>query len=151
MISRPKFRKFCKWTGLVLCAVLLAVWIGSRWYSFVWLSPTGGICIVLFSQGCSGCGIGDVPIWDDRGCYFGATYGSKLLWGFYHSEFQNSNATRSRAAFVPLWFPLLISCAGTVWVWHVDRRQSRTGMCKQCGYDLSGLTDSTCPECGVNT
>lgn len=145
---RPKLRKFCKWTGLVLCAVLLAVWIGSRWYRLSWSSSGDRFGIYLFNQGWFGCYFFDGANPSPGGLYLGATTERKLMWGFSQREYAIASGGTMWYAMVPLWFPLLISSACTVWVWRVDRRLSRIGMCTQCGYDLSGLPGKACPECG---
>jgi uncharacterized paraquat-inducible protein A len=37
-------------------------------------------------------------------------------------------------------------------VWYREQiRRARTDVCPQCGYDLRGLFESRCPECGTNT
>jgi predicted amidophosphoribosyltransferase len=40
-----------------------------------------------------------------------------------------------------------VMAAPTALLWHRDRRLSKPGLCKQCGYDIRGL--QTCPECGA--
>lgn len=49
---------------------------------------------------------------------------------------------------VPLlpWFLAAIIASGLLW-WRAPRR-FETAMCQKCGYDLSGLADQRCPECG---
>ena len=53
---------------------------------------------------------------------------------------------------VPLWVPFLVLSAypvlafvrGPVRRW----RRRKRGLCAQCGYNLTGLTEPRCPECG---
>lgn len=40
-------------------------------------------------------------------------------------------------------------CAIVIWL-SSKRRSVALGVCHRCGYDLSGLTDSVCPECGTH-
>lgn len=53
---------------------------------------------------------------------------------------------------VPLYLPIIVVGAG---VWYpllpfVRRRRRRTrGLCVACGYDLTGLIEPRCPECGT--
>jgi hypothetical protein len=58
----------------------------------------------------------------------------------------------------PLWRGLALNTllyAGLVWaVWFGPgvvrrRRRRRRGLCVRCGYDLKGLSDGACPECGA--
>lgn len=52
---------------------------------------------------------------------------------------------------IPLWMPLIVFGVPSVWMWRRDRRCSRDGCCKRCGYDLTGKVSGACPECGVKT
>ncbi|HEY3241813.1 MAG TPA: hypothetical protein VGM03_00550 [Phycisphaerae bacterium] len=49
---------------------------------------------------------------------------------------------------VPVWLPVLILVAPTLWLWVRDRRP-KPGHCQRCGYDLTGNTSGVCPECGT--
>ncbi len=133
----------------MLCAVLLAVWIGSKWYLVMWTWPHDRFGITLFNQGWFGCHYFDGFSQYTGGFSFGTTPVRELRWGFTQREYAISSGGTMWYAFAPLWLPLLISCVFTAWAWRVDRRLSRIGMCQKCGYDLTGLSDSACPECGV--
>ncbi len=51
---------------------------------------------------------------------------------------------------LPLWLLLLVLAAPTAYLWHRDRRfRFPSGHCQQCGYNLHGLTEPRCPECGT--
>jgi hypothetical protein len=50
---------------------------------------------------------------------------------------------------VPLWTPAVILGAG-MW-WGLRGRWSGAGVCRHCGYDVSGLANGVCPECGGAT
>jgi hypothetical protein len=61
-------------------------------------------------------------------------------------------------AFLPIWpgFAIDATLYTAVWaiailgVGHlVRRRRVRTGHCKCCRYDLTGITTGVCPECGT--
>jgi len=54
---------------------------------------------------------------------------------------------------VPLWIPFTTSVAlglpgGYLWL-RSRRRHNEGETCKACGYDLRGLQDKRCPECGT--
>lgn len=53
---------------------------------------------------------------------------------------------------MPLWIPLFLfavlpSCA--LLKYHHHRRRRKPGLCVNCGYNLRGLTEARCPECGT--
>ncbi len=58
---------------------------------------------------------------------------------------------------IGLWLPLLLLGAYPVVAiirgpgrrWWRHRIAARLGLCRECGYDLTGLTESRCPECGL--
>jgi hypothetical protein len=49
---------------------------------------------------------------------------------------------------IPLWIPLGLIALPTLWMWWLDQRPGR-GMCRTCGYNLTGNTTGRCPECGT--
>jgi hypothetical protein len=53
-----------------------------------------------------------------------------------------------RSAWVPLWMPLALTSAATAFAWRRHLRP-RPGLCPHCGYDLTGNSTGTCPECGT--
>lgn len=53
----------------------------------------------------------------------------------------------SRAYWLPLWMPLVVTAQCTALFVRTVRRR-RTASCPSCGYDLSGNTSGVCPECG---
>jgi len=48
--------------------------------------------------------------------------------------------------FIPL--PIVINCAGAIASLVVKPRR-KLGHCRHCGYNLRGLTEPRCPECGT--
>jgi len=50
--------------------------------------------------------------------------------------------------FMPLWMPLIVVAAPTVFFW-IRSRQLVPGQCHRCGYDLTGNVSGVCPECGA--
>jgi hypothetical protein len=52
---------------------------------------------------------------------------------------------------VVLWAPMVLAVGAGLWLVCKDRRlrQLLAGCCKACGYNLTGNTSGTCPECGT--
>jgi hypothetical protein len=50
---------------------------------------------------------------------------------------------------IPLWFVMYLSALFPIrWLELRIRRKSRPGLCRCCGYNLTGNTSGVCPECG---
>lgn len=49
---------------------------------------------------------------------------------------------------VPLWLLFTLAACITGLLWWLQPRFHGGGCCRVCGYDLSGLSGSVCPECG---
>lgn len=154
---RHRFRRFAKWMGTILSALILALWILS-----IPIVPNGGLQINYF----------DTPrVWS---IYCGAAHWSLLPQLGEPPGFQVSGGTSPRNRWdsfgiclpshtfrpgalewysVPLWIPFLIAGIPTAILWHRDRRQIPPGHCPPCDYNLTGNTSGVCPECGaaVNT
>jgi hypothetical protein len=50
---------------------------------------------------------------------------------------------------LPLWIPFLFFALPTAFLFWRDHRPLPPHCCQRCGYDLTGNTSGTCPECGV--
>ena len=51
----------------------------------------------------------------------------------------------------PASIPLAVFGLAASILWWRDLRRSPTGYCESCGYNLTGLPESVCPECGCAT
>lgn len=49
---------------------------------------------------------------------------------------------------LPLWAPFVLLAGSTGWLWYRGERHL-AGSCPRCGYDVSGIASSACPECGL--
>ena len=84
---------------------------------------------------------------------FGLSFGKSHTFGldiwrplFKHKRFLPSGWAGDEVTIV-LWVPMLILGMVAMWMWFKGVRR-RDGFCAKCGYDLTGLTTSACPECG---
>jgi hypothetical protein len=59
---------------------------------------------------------------------------------------RTATGTARRIRF-PFWGMLILAALPTAIVWCRDRRPPK-GHCCKCGYNLTGNTSGTCPECG---
>ena len=50
---------------------------------------------------------------------------------------------------IPLWLPLACVTLLTVVLFTRNRAQRIDGLCRKCGYDLTGNESGVCPECGT--
>ncbi len=53
-----------------------------------------------------------------------------------------------RVDYVPLWPWLALSVLASGLLWWRAGRRVLPGHCRECGYDLRGLSGDKCPECG---
>ena len=53
------------------------------------------------------------------------------------------------ALYIPLWPWAVLLGGGATLLWWRARRVPIPGHCRKCGYDLAGLSDEKCPECGT--
>ena len=152
-------RQRVKWTGLVLCVLVLGVYVASVWYEAYWviIRPNHSVYIGIFQGGLS------LDVSDHDPYRFGrplikalhhrpAIDASIDLWSGWPTRLTYNDAgfgpTTLSRAFLPLWIPLLLIAAPTAWLWHTDRR-AKPWQCAKCRYDLRGLDGGVCPECGA--
>ena len=158
-----------KWTGLVLCVLVLGVYVESGWYAARgWMVNEPKLAVYV--------GIG-------RGRLAFAVINSRMspeggtpllspfrlgpldrpsidLWpiSFALDSFTttDSRPITITEADLPLWILLLLLSIPTAWLWWTDRRVP-PGHCRHCRYDLAGLNvrsesgPTVCPECGTPT
>lgn len=140
---RRRIRRFAKYVGLVLCAVILVLWLKSRWQSWgVWyVSSRGHRSTALLEKG-------RIEVLVD----VRASSRDPEGWTWYQLESDAPEWVWSfhwEGSFVvcPLWIPFFLVAIPTIALWYVDRRP-RSGRCPECRYDLTGNTTNVCPECG---
>jgi len=147
MSRRRPIRRIFKWTGLVLCVLIVVVWgLSLRWKVFYdgdgWWFGCGrgnlwtGICPVFKGKG-----------WDLEVC---ADSLGDVKWGFrwpYHLSNPMEDIPITGVG-IPLWLLFLIAAIPTTFLFWRDRRSIPPGYCQECGYDLTGNVSGRCPECG---
>ena len=138
------YRRIAKWTGLVACDVILAMWaINTCCWTIVWYM-TQGIRIGLWDQAIT-------IIVEDWGLAWIGEWGvEKHDFSFHASQlWPDMNIESDRASIrIPLWILLVLVAIPTAIFWRRDRRSVKPGHCQTCGYDLRA-SKKTCPECGT--
>ncbi|MBN1513182.1 MAG: hypothetical protein JXB13_14295 [Phycisphaerae bacterium] len=148
-MQRPsRFRRIAKWTGLVLCTLVVVAWGVSLIWWVTWTSwdgtssrdhSLGGGCIEV-----------EVFIGTDtfvRGWQIDPTYVLAttspfgFCWPYVYWE------ETSRDIQIPLWIPFVLLAVPTALLWWRDRKPP-LGHCQHCGYNLTGNLSGVCPECG---
>ena len=167
-------RRRHKWTGLVLCVLLLGVYVASAWYQAWWVivKPNqevfirGGHGALLFEWIDFDALPSSLPFRDEW-FFFRQVHSPWIeLWPRWVMQGTGSPPVspglrsmlrrRGTPAFtwsyatLPLWFPLLLIAAPTALLWYTDRR-AKPWQCAKCRYDLRGITATVCPECGTPT
>jgi hypothetical protein len=55
----------------------------------------------------------------------------------------------TRGVCVKIWALFLLCAIPTALLWWRERRYKPDGVCKECGYNLTGNVSGICPECGT--
>ena len=158
-MRRIRWRRVGKWAGAVIASLIFAAWSVSGWRSVYWERGTSSDATTI--------GLGS-------GTLFGAVHWSspeifestgwlgrvrlvsfrecgvavpRWFWQFSFQRWPNGAVGSPESFAVPLWAPWLVMLLPTIWLWRLDRRRP-PGVCRTCGYDLTGNATGVCPECG---
>ncbi len=131
-------RRIAKWTGLVVCVVILGMWAVStkvEVYRFgdplTFHSLYGFVSIFVRSPIVPRVSVVRTVPWDH------------LL------RLPRWRESKQQIIIeLPYWLPLLLAAIPTAILWLRDRRTVKPGCCLTCGYDLRA-SKKTCPECGT--
>ncbi len=140
--SRP--RRIAKWTGLVVCVVILAMWAVSTRYIVVRATDRS---MSIYGNGTLRSTWRKMP-GQDTTVYYPLTPRAPILsrLGFRLPRLElQPNRTKLS---VPLWLLFTLAAIPTAILWRRDRRTVKPGHCRQCGYDLRA-SKKVCPECGA--
>jgi hypothetical protein len=150
----PRIGGWCKWVGLLLCLMLVGVYVASGflWNSWGWRTwgwrpynadlwfnaeKTGDSRILILENGC-------------LYLYRGDADEDQISWTAHSTAERGVDLWPEEGnTAAPLWMPLLMVAVPTTILWWRDRRRTPPGHCRRCGYNLTGNTSGTCPECGT--
>lgn len=145
-----------------MCAAIVAAWLFLPWarsfkfysahhcYEFTSLYRYWGISIW------SGDRLPDVALtaapgkhWDTD--WAGATHQLPLGFGYGKTPKDDPTAAGYFGLVIPSWsLILLFALLPALWLYRWRIHPIRLpGQCRRCGYDLTGNTSGTCPECGA--
>ena len=140
-----RMRASVKWAGIVCCVVLATAWLATAWWTvgYSWrsqhvVSLRGGRFMWVNAKGVG------------SGAFARRERYPRLDWDLAMNLSSITAPPYIHAPIIhlPLWIPLVASCAATL-VWCHRVRPIPFGHCQRCGYDLTGNVSGTCPECGV--
>ncbi len=156
IIMKPKWRRClrgtCKWGGVMLCVLILALWVANAFHSHILIvgpmkSPwcavaigdgsavlcVGFASVLLFSAE------GDTPRWRVT-----ATEAHRMIsmQAYLHGLWMTA---------VPIWAIFALCTIATCLLFFFERTRTHPGHCAHCGYSLTGNTSGKCPECGAAT
>ena len=137
------FRKIVISVLLILAGVIASAGIAdlAGWYlEYAWYTPERHKMLYIVGLQGSALIVTHGPV---------LLYDPPLLWA-YPQQF-GSTADRWLLS-VPLWIPFIFFAAYPILVLikTIRRRLRRKpGHCSNCGYDLTGLPEPKCPECGT--
>jgi len=152
--ARYRIGALLRWSGIVACGLLLAVWAGSIWHG-IWLNSGDGWMLELTDSA--------IRLEVDRSrhdAWFSSAgyvfigrnpHGRFLLRFVPHTwDIQGPRGHTLRGGgTLPLWYllvPIAVLTGRSVWR---HRRRPLPGHCEQCRYDLTGNVSGVCPECGT--
>ncbi len=145
-MRRRRWRTVVLWGGCALCVLIaLAFVLSGSWQLLVYVGPPE-VLWVGFDRGAAGIGLGRFPVparyansWHEH------SLRSMNLW-FWGNHVDNPPPTP--AFLFPLYALFLAVALPTLLVWRFVPKFPR-GHCRRCGYNLTGLTEARCPECGA--
>jgi hypothetical protein len=151
MPARRRLLAIGKWTGLALCVALAWMWLASGWCSVWWMLARGQGTMerhLLLQHGLiqltSGGPRAGPPETGPLGrVRWGGNDGPHWRMWFWSADRPSRTYLRVN---IPLWAPFLLATTPTAFLWRLSR-PLRLGHCS-CGYNLAGLDDGVCPECG---
>ena len=143
-MPRPsRVRRIAKWSGVVVCVVLLAEWAVNTRYAVRYasgrlhVSVGWGYTFFTYQTGSKY----RVP---PGFAFLGAGPSPRLELPYF---VQLPSVTMGG---LPNWIPSVVLALPTAYLFYFYRRDRcyPRGHCHKCGYDLQGNVSGVCPECG---
>ena len=133
-----RLRKFILITGTTLCLLIVGAFVASGWFAVaVGTSPDGFWAVTH--------GAVTICTWKVR-IYVDFEIAAHE---FDLAEWNLWDVWDAGGLYViPLYAPFLLIALPTLLVWRLAPKFPR-GHCRRCGYNLKGLTEARCPECGT--
>ena len=132
---RRRLRTFTLGTGTLLCVLIVVLFVVSAWWRVG--AQVGNDCVYLVA--------GRIQV----GFRFILGNGPFVVEGHpFGLGSWNSWSFEPRWIKFPLWPLFLAVAVPTLLVWRFVPKFPR-GHCRRCGYNLTGLTEARCPECGT--
>ncbi len=139
-MSRPRLRTFTLWTGTLLSLLIAAAFVVSAWWQLGFQFPTSrGPSMLLVS--------GSFMFVTDK-MLSAPVSADAHVWGLTQWNMWGLDRA-STITFIsfPLYALFTAVAVPTLLVWRFVPKFPR-GHCRRCGYNLTGLTEARCPECG---
>ena len=132
-MNRRRLRKFILITGTLLCVLIAATFAVSVWW--IVAAQAGKVCIYIAAG--SAVVLLDYPL----------TMPFVVERHFHRLGSGNAWKVGPRFFALPLYAVFLAVALPTLLVCRFVPEFPR-GHCRRCGYNLTGLTEARCPECG---
>ena len=151
-MPRRRLRTLTLWTGSLLSLLIAAAFVVSTRWTVAW--SFGEYYGAVLYKGCF-----EVTRWPDdwRERYSPSfrTDGIELWETTKEEDFNalvwwtetGTHMWGIRYARLPIWIALTAVAVPTLLIWRFGRKPIKPGHCR-CGYDLRGLPEPRCPECG---
>jgi hypothetical protein len=153
MIRRRRLLTLASAVSLLLCVATVVLWVRSYWIGDYWV-----ITVPFWKNLLQRAGL--VHIWEigvSRG-WCAITHGEGSFLGrggrvivIWHRSYRTEDAvahTGASRAYLLLAQALVFAALPALWLkLHFRRRDGNEVKCRDCGYNLTGNTSGTCPEC----
>jgi len=136
---------------VVVFSVVVLTIISSRWtFRLIDYTHDATRFEVRATQGRVGMLVGDASM--HREVWGGMWQTGGIRWRPQRAKRTMTNGPlviRVDGVFIPIWSVGLLGMIAVTGLWWSRPRRLEAGICSTCGYSLSGLAVTTCPECGV--
>ena len=136
-MKRRRWRTAVLWGGCTLCVLIVVAFILSAWWIVVLQFPTPLGPRLHLLDGAIGIDMSDSPV---DAIHIQRKSVDLTAWNLW--------VAGRWWVDVPLYAVFLAVALPTLLVWRFVPKFPR-GHCRRCGYNLTGLTEARCPECGM--